>query len=421
MPRFRRWTICLAAVSLYACGGGGGSGGGSVSGPSVAATTGSVYASGGANVVSVTVGPGPSAGSSSFNVPYTSVTVCVNATNSCTTVDHVLVDTGSTGLRLMASALNGLPLVPESDPSMSGNTIAECLPFADGYTWGSVVRAAIIIGGESASNVPVQIIDDNAGFSPAVPAGCTSNGSSLDSVAAFSANGVLGVSLFSQDCGRYCTQSTGNYDWYYSCTDSSCHSTLEALDSQVVNPVVLFGADNNGVILQLPSIPATGAATATGYLVFGIGTESNNSLGSATVLSANASTGDFTTTYGAQMLSGSFIDSGSNGLFFVDSTIASCSSSVGAQFYCPPSTLDLSATDQGNNGNTSTVSFQVANLSRLSDANFARDDVAGGASSIAGLGSGYFDWGLPFFYGRTVYVAIEGQTAGGTVGPYFAF
>jgi hypothetical protein len=121
------------------------------------------------------------------------------------------------------------------------------------------------------------------------------------------------------------------------------------------------------------------------------------------------------------MLSGSFIDSGSNGLFFVDSTIASCSSSVGAQFYCPPSTLDLSATDQGNNGNTSTVSFQVANLSRLSDANFARDDVAGGASSIAGLGSGYFDWGLPFFYGRTVYVAIEGQTAGGTVGPYFAF
>jgi hypothetical protein len=47
--------------------------------------------------------------------------------------------------------------------------------------------------------------------------------------------------------------------------------------------------------------------------------------------------------------------------------------------------------------------------------------VAGGASSIAGLGSGYFDWGLPFFYGRTVYVAIEGQTAGGTVGPYFAF
>jgi hypothetical protein len=31
-----------------------------------------------------------------------------------------------------------------------------------------------------------------------------------------------------------------------------------------------------------------------------------------------------------------------------------------------------------------------------------------------------FDWGLPFYYGRTVYAAVENATAVGT-GPYLAF
>jgi hypothetical protein len=35
--------------------------------------------------------------------------------------------------------------------------------------------------------------------------------------------------------------------------------------------------------------------------------------------------------------------------------------------------------------------------------------------------AGSFDFGLPFFYGRSVYTAIEGRTAGSTTGPYFAF
>jgi hypothetical protein len=33
----------------------------------------------------------------------------------------------------------------------------------------------------------------------------------------------------------------------------------------------------------------------------------------------------------------------------------------------------------------------------------------------------YFDWGLPFFYGRSVFTAIEGQAAGSAVGPYYAY
>ena len=32
-----------------------------------------------------------------------------------------------------------------------------------------------------------------------------------------------------------------------------------------------------------------------------------------------------------------------------------------------------------------------------------------------------FDFGIPFFFGRTVYTAIEGRQAGATAGPFVAF
>jgi hypothetical protein len=32
-----------------------------------------------------------------------------------------------------------------------------------------------------------------------------------------------------------------------------------------------------------------------------------------------------------------------------------------------------------------------------------------------------FDWGLPFFFGRTIYTAIENQSTPAGAGPYVAF
>ena len=47
-----------------------------------------------------------------YNGPFATVTVCVPDTSDCQSVDHVLVDTGSAGLRLLGSALTiSLPLV----------------------------------------------------------------------------------------------------------------------------------------------------------------------------------------------------------------------------------------------------------------------------------------------------------------------
>ena len=46
--------------------------------------------------------------------------------------------------------------------------------------------------------------------------------------------------------------------------------------------MVFFNVDNNGVILQLPAVQSA-ATTVSGSLIFGIGTESNNALGSVNV------------------------------------------------------------------------------------------------------------------------------------------
>ena len=425
MLRSIRWIALLAAACLSACGGGSSS---SSSGSSSSSSSSGahVFSGGGANVVSMVVGPGPTPSSSSFNLPTTSVKVCQAGTSNCVTIANVLVDTGSPGLRLLASALNGFSLPAQADPSINGNSIVECLPFADGYTWGPVVTADVAIGGENASAIPINVIDDIGTLEPAAPSSCTSNGTDLGSLIDLGANGVLGVGLYSTDCGGYCEQAVSLQTqgfFYYSCSASSCAATSEPNASQVINPVAAFPKDNNGVILQLPAIPIGGVVTDTGYLVFGIGTESNNALGASTVLTTTPE-GFISTMFDGQTLNSSFLDSGSNGLYFPDSTLPICTGFTDAsEFYCPspsPSVV-LMATNQGQNGSTTQVSFQINDPTKLNNTFFAVD-VGGPTTGITGLGvSDFFDFGVPFFYGRTVFTAIQGAAADGTTGPYYAY
>lgn len=358
--------------------------------------------------------------------------LCKPGTSTCATITNVLVDTGSSGLRIMASALAaaGLTLTETPDPSNASNTIAECLPFALGYTWGPVALADVSLAGELASSVTVNIIDDNHSYPATAPHSCTnvlsSSPTSLNSVTAFSANGILGVGTLDQDCGVNCAQcasyssgcGTASSDLYYSCNTgtNSCSFTQVIETAQVRNPVALFATDNNGVILTLESIPIAGQTGATGTLTFGIGTQSNNALGSAFVLTLNGD-GYFTTIYKSQTLPDSFIDSGSNALFFPDSSITTCSN---GDFYCPSSTLSLSATNESHSGLADVVSFQVTNENSINRNYYADAGLAGPASSSSGLGNA-FDFGLPFFYGRSVFTAIEGATVGSSTGPLYAY
>jgi Protein of unknown function (DUF3443) len=388
----------FALVLLSGCGGGGG--GGSSSSPTVN------------NTLPITVDGGPDR---IADLAFASVTICApGSSTNCQTIDHIQVDTGSSGLRIISSLVSpSLGLPQQSDGS--GNPLAECAQFVDGFSWGSVKIADIRVAGEQASSVPIQLIGD-PGF-PSIPASCSNSGPPENTVPTFGANGLLGVGLFLQDCGPGCAQGAVP-GTYYSCPAGGCVSTQIALASQLQNPVGMFATDNNGVVIQLPSVPAAGLATASGSLVFGIGTQSNNGLGSAKVLTVDPDTGDIVTTFNGLVYDKSYIDSGSSLFFFEVSAYPICTG-VANGLYCPSTTQNLSALLQGTNGASSSVNFSVANADQLASANptfNAFDNLAAPSGDHSS-----FAWGLPFFFGRNVYTAIEQRSTPGGQGPFFAF
>jgi hypothetical protein len=440
MIRGYRWSVILAVCALAACGGAEDNG---TNGPAAAceqscgtpgtAGSGSSSTTTASNQVTLIAGAGPN-GASDVNIPYATVTLCQPNTSTCATFDDMLVDTGSYGIRILASALasSGLSLSDATDPNDSTNTIAECVPFADGYTWGAIAAATVQIGGETAASVPINVLDDNGSYTPGVPRGCTALtvNQSLSSIKDLHANGILGVGVFPYDCGESCARCAtaaggcnSSNTFYYSCnsTSGACNPAQVALTAQVRNPVISFATDNNGVILQLPAIAASGVPSAIGSITFGIGTQSNNAIGSATVLTLN-SDGFFTTLFDGQTLKNSFIDSGSNAYYFPDESIPACSGN--AAFYCPSSTLILSASTQGQNGNGSTVEVQIADLSTFSSSDYAFDDIGGPTASSSGgtdFLNDYFDFGLPFFFGRSVFILFDGAMTGSIAGPAAAY
>jgi hypothetical protein len=402
--RAMRFGICAAlCAAAWSCGGGGSLSPTASSGGTTPAAP---------NVVSIVVDAGPA--NNAVNTPYTTVTVCVPGTKNCQTIDHIEVDTQSFGLRILAPVLNlSLPV----QAAANGSSLLECAAFADGYSWGPIALVDVQISGESAGSVPIQLIGD-ARF-PNVPSACSSQGpTEEDTVAAFGANGILGVGVFDQDCGPVCVSTVDNGD-YFACTATLCENTAEPLAEQVANPVALFAKDNNGSIMELPSVASQGAATVTGSLIFGIDTQTNNASGSETVLTVDPNFGYLTASFNGQTLSMSFIDSGSNGIFFDDTAIPACTAADYTEFYCPASTLNLTVTLQGNNGVNATVDFAVGNAQSLGTDNpsFVVFPTLAGTNPE----SGSFDYGLPFFFGRRVATALENRTTTVGTGPYIAY
>ncbi|AXL50316.1 hypothetical protein DSC91_002460 [Paraburkholderia caffeinilytica] len=401
----------LLAVLMVGCGGGGGGSSGT-SAPAQSLTSAppapQALAS---NAAAVTVDFGVIGVP---NIPFVSVTLCVPGTTQCQTVDHVQVDTGSSGLRLFASQLPPSLLLPQQKDS-AGNPLAECMQFFDGYTWGSVRLADVLIGGERAASLPVQVIDPSYG---AMPSDCSSLGASRNTPTSMAANGILGIGVFKRDCGPACARNAVPAT-YYGCVGDSCTSIAVAESLQVANPIPYFATNNNGSILMLPTASASGETSLTGQLVFGIGTQSNNGLGNAQVIGVSPSSGTFSTVQNGTTYSRSIMDSGSNGLFFQTSALPICASPNNS-YYCPATTQQLSAMIEGVNGTNSAVSFEVGNGAELMQIH--------GSISVMPLLAGpaivtptIFVWGMPFFYGRNVYAAVEQQSTPGGVGPYIAY
>ena len=135
--------------------------------------------------------------------------------------------------------------------------------------------------------------------------------------------------------------------------------------------------------------------------------------------------GFVTTTYPVNGSSySSYIDSGSNALFFLNASTTSIKQCSGVlrDFYCPNSTMSLTAKLAGTGVTSVTVSYAVGNVSSFKASYFAFDNLAGpmpGYPTDSSIPA--FDWGLPFFFGRNVATSIEDQSTPAGSGPYFAF
>jgi hypothetical protein len=394
------------------------------------------------NSLALVVDGGPSSITSKIdtvipNFAYATVTICApGSTTNCQSIDHVQIDTQSVGLRVMGSVLNATLLAALKPSTTSGGSpVFECAPFADGYSWGPVSSVDIAFtSSERASSVPIQVIEDPAVFGiPTTPADCVSAAGTNyaeNSPVTFEANGLLGIGTLLTDCGAICASGILEGS-YYSCTSStstgSCTDITMSVSAQVQNPVAkLSGNDTNGVVIQLGAVAAPGAASASGTLYFGVGTESNNALGSATVFPVDTEYGQFITTqYAGSNLDMSVLDVGSSAYYF-NSSITQCASSDFDGYYCPSSTANESATIQGqtsigvSSGSAVTENFQVGNAETL----YAQYGSYAALPTLAGTGTtGTFDWGLPFFFGKTFFVVFEGDTAAGSSqsGPFMAF
>ena len=128
-------------------------------------------------------------------------------------------------------------------------------------------------------------------------------------------------------------------------------------------------------------------------------------------------------------------------MFFLDqptlATIPAASSIVSCgDSYCTTSGSGayqtvgpLSATNVDVNGNRRGLTFSVSDADLLPGNDVAYSDMAApnttGASlnSVVEASDALFDWGLPFFYGRNVYSAIQGVTppSGVSSGPWWAY
>ncbi len=409
-------ALGVLTLSLVSCGGGGGGGGGSNTTSAPPPTTSITSTSSAslppftlaANQLTVTVEQDPSLSAyQTVNLPYVSVKICASTTN-CATIDHVVVDTGSYGLRVLQSALPAgfsSSLTPET---VNTSNVAECVSFLDGFMWGSVVTATVQLNGETANSLPVQIVGDTAvpGISSSsIPSTCTGTGTGLpdeSNLAGIGGNGILGVGLFTNDNQQY-----------YTCANGSCAPYTLTPTQQVSNPVPDFSADNNGVILQMPVVPNGGATVATGVLTFGVGTgtQTDNLASGFQWLAADGS-GNITVTLQGTTYGASFIDSGSN--FYYVPLINVPTDGNGNYTPASLTTYPLSLTPNAGTVSTVSQSMQVVNPAQIPSTSLAIDDV-----DINVPNNTSADIGMPFFYGKILAFLINGASTGALTGPQY--
>ncbi|MGN4154908.1 DUF3443 family protein [Burkholderia gladioli] len=353
----------------------------------------------------------------------TSVTLCSDSTEkNCQTIDNIVVDTGSVGLKVYnyAVADGGASLADERDAE--GNLIGICARYASGYAWGRMKVVTLKMAGETARNLPIAVINGAPVSSSdsvvdlnslQVPSQCsTVNG--VSQIRKFrDSNGILGVGTPFSDCGD-CAVSTN----YFSCASSgSCLPTFLPSHMQTTQPVASFTADNNGLIIQLPNVDNFSVVPIVGQMIFGIGTQSNNQAVGVTAFSLNSAGRGLIAMNGA--ISHVLVDSGTSVYEFQSGMSVNTN-----KFYAPSAATRVSATLSGvdstglGQNNQGSINFDVIDPA---SAIAARAVAIGGIATPLADANAAVVLGLPFFFGKRLYFGINGRNSSLGTGPLVAF
>ena len=338
-----------------------------------------------------------------------SVTFCKPGSSSCVTVDNLLVDTGSYGLRVFSTAVSSLGLSQFVDAS--GHALAECMPYSGGSSdWGPVARADVRLGGRTASNIPIQLID--AGFA-ARPTSCTNPDTSPADVGF---NGIIGIGALVSDAGLVP---------YYNCNSSStsCSQVSISAGDAVANPVAAMPQDNNGLALQLPIIPDAGAVVVNGYMIMGIGTQAHNTPPSGVVSIPLSRVGHFQTEFAGKTW-GAYLDTGTATLLLPASDgLPTCSAN--ALLLCPTSLTTLTSVLVGALGAPRLQgSFAIGNAQDMlarSNPNLTFNSLGSTSGLVVAQMQSELAYGLPYYFGKTIYVGFTGKSSSLGAGPIDAY
>ncbi len=345
---------------------------------------------------------------SGFNRMVVTVTVCEPGTDHCAIIDNILVDTGSTGLRLERSAIPHDLKLP-AFTGAGGKALAECIRFIHDDAWGPLYRTDLQIGGLTAKNLPIQVIADNRGPQPA---GCPVSATKPTS------NGTLGIGPHVLDCQGSCIQTPNRPGVFWE-EHGLWHPFIGAvpIESRLPNPTTFFLQYGNGVVFDLPAPPVNGTDEIVGTLTFGVGTSANNGIRGAQILQLDPD-GYFVTRYGGLELPRSYIDSGTETYILTDEGLPRCAGMAWAFCVSPPRTLE--AVMVGKDGRQIRVPFTIGDYRGALERRVGAWD---GFAEVAARSSSAFVWGAPFFLGRRLALVFEGRMTSDTeavTGPFFA-
>ncbi len=183
------------------------------------------------------------------------------------------------------------------------------------------------------------------------------------------------------------------------------------------NPVSRLPVHDNGIVVDLPSPPGGGSEEVVGMLTFGVGTADNNRLEASGIVRLDAH-GRFTTVFDGRSFPASTIDSGTETYVLDDDRLPRCEGMAWA--YCAEPERQFGADMLGQGGTRANMRLTIGDYKARRDRRFgASDDVAEAAQPQ----SAAFTWGAPFFLGRRVFLALEGESvpgASGVFGPFYA-